>query len=211
MTERYKYPRTTHLPWSPGATSDDLVSSDLSGLKGEVVITTKMDGENTTIYPDSYTHARSVDSKYHISRAWVKSFAASVSYRIPEGLRLCGENMTALHSIDYFNLDSYFLLFSVWEGDTVWSWEDTVELANELGVIYVPVLYRGTMPDQKWFRQLESDLLHQKQEGYVIRSAESFTREEFPDKVMKWVRKNHVQTNEHWTNQSFVQNGLRRR
>lgn len=45
--EKYKYPRTRHLPSSPGATSDDKFISDFSGFKGKkVVITEKMDGEN---------------------------------------------------------------------------------------------------------------------------------------------------------------------
>jgi len=43
-----KYPRTYHLPWSPGVNSDDRIIQDLSGVKGkEVIVTLKMDGENT--------------------------------------------------------------------------------------------------------------------------------------------------------------------
>ncbi len=54
-----KYGRTYHLPMSPGATKDDKIVSDLSGLFGaaEVVITKKMDGENTTIHARG-CHAR---------------------------------------------------------------------------------------------------------------------------------------------------------
>lgn len=56
---RTHYPRTAHLPWSPGATSDDVRIADLSGLTGrEVVVTEKLDGENTTLYADGL-HARS--------------------------------------------------------------------------------------------------------------------------------------------------------
>ncbi|MFE9924807.1 RNA ligase family protein, partial [Streptomyces sp. NPDC005774] len=48
---RVHYPRTPHLPWSPGAASDDIRAGDLSGLRGrEVVVTEKLDGENTTLY-----------------------------------------------------------------------------------------------------------------------------------------------------------------
>lgn len=32
MVRRVKYPRTSHLPWSPGATSDDKILQDLSRL-----------------------------------------------------------------------------------------------------------------------------------------------------------------------------------
>ena len=61
--DRIKYPRTPHFPWSPGATDDDKILQDLSVFdKQPVVITEKMDGENTTIYADGYIHARSLDS-----------------------------------------------------------------------------------------------------------------------------------------------------
>ena len=45
-----KYPRTYHLPYSPGATKDDkkLQASWFEYYKGkEIVITAKLDGENT--------------------------------------------------------------------------------------------------------------------------------------------------------------------
>lgn len=42
-----KYPRTLHLPGSPGMTDDDKVIKSLAGFEGEeVVVTAKMDGEN---------------------------------------------------------------------------------------------------------------------------------------------------------------------
>ena len=36
-------------------------------------------------------------------------------------------------------------------------------------------------------------------EGIVMRLADSFPIEEFPNCVCKWVRPHHVQTGEHWT------------
>ena len=44
----------------------------------DLVITEKMDGENTTIH-NGGTFARSPDSRYHPSRDWLKAFAASIS------------------------------------------------------------------------------------------------------------------------------------
>lgn len=32
---------------------------------------------NCTIYPDGSCHARSLDSGYHVSRTWIKQFAAN--------------------------------------------------------------------------------------------------------------------------------------
>ena len=55
---RTHYPRTPHLPWSPGATPDDVRAGDPGALRGrEVVVTEKLDGENTTLYRDGM-HAR---------------------------------------------------------------------------------------------------------------------------------------------------------
>ena len=42
---RYKYPRTYHLPFSPGGTSDDKILLNDEHLNGiEVVVTEKTDG-----------------------------------------------------------------------------------------------------------------------------------------------------------------------
>jgi hypothetical protein len=42
-----KYPRTLHLPWSPGLTNDDRQLKSTEHFEGrEVVVTVKMDGEN---------------------------------------------------------------------------------------------------------------------------------------------------------------------
>ena len=61
--ESYKYPRTFHLPWSPGVASDDKVIESLDAFVGrEVVVTEKMDGENSSLYSNGHIHARSMDS-----------------------------------------------------------------------------------------------------------------------------------------------------
>ena len=44
---KQKYPRTYHLPWSLGATSDDKILKDTSCFDDKIVIITeKLDGEN---------------------------------------------------------------------------------------------------------------------------------------------------------------------
>ena len=43
-----KYPRTYHLLYSPGTTSDDRFAKDISNIIGKrIIITEKLDGENT--------------------------------------------------------------------------------------------------------------------------------------------------------------------
>lgn len=87
---RCKYPRTPHLPWSPGVSDDDILLNTASFFENkQVVVTEKMDGENTTVYRD-FIHARSIDSRFHPSRTWVKAMQAQIGYQIPDGWRICG-------------------------------------------------------------------------------------------------------------------------
>lgn len=123
---RVKYPRTYHFDFSLGLSSDDKLISSLDAFEGqEVVVTTKMDGENTTLYSD-YTHARSLDSGHHESRSWIKSKQAEIGHLIPQGWRICGENLYARHSIVYNDLHSYFYVFNIWnEENKCLSWDAT--------------------------------------------------------------------------------------
>ena len=203
--ERIKYPRTPHLPWSPGRTVDDIaLDFDDVFVNKEVVITEKMDGENTTLTRD-YTHARSVDGRHHASRTWLKRFHGEIAHLIPNGVRICGEYLYAQHSIKYDNLKSYFYGFSVWKGNICWDWDQSLELMDRLGIEAVPVFYR--MPyDASFIRSLT--LNHDKIEGYVIRKTESFLLPDFAQSVAKYVRPNHVTTDEHWMNAAIVPNQL---
>lgn len=208
MTQpRYKYPRTPHLPWSPGASSDDVHLDVLAQFEGkEVVVTEKLDGENTTMYAD-HLHARSIDSRHHPSRDWVKHFHGTIAYQLPDGWRLCGENVYAKHSIAYDQLESYFYMFSIWdETNHCLDWDQTEEWAALLGCALPPIMYRGIW-DQKLIQALSFDT--NTCEGYVVRSVEGFAYEDFSSHIAKWVRKGHVQTDKHWMHQSVVPNQLR--
>ncbi|GAA2845892.1 RNA ligase family protein [Nonomuraea rubra] len=202
---RVQYPRTSHLPWSPGVSPDDVRAGDLSGLRGrEVVVTEKLDGENTTLYADGL-HARSLDSGHHPSRAWVKGLQGRIGGRIPAGWRVCGENVFARHSIAYQGLESWFYGFSVWDGDRCLDWDRTVAFLRGLGIPVPPVLWRGVF-DERALRGLRLD--PERQEGYVVRAAGGFGREEFAGRVAKWVRPEHVRTGTHWMHAAVVPNGL---
>ena len=79
---KVKYPRTYHFEWSPGKTKDDKTLFDLSNFEGKnIVLTEKMDGENTTMMKDWY-YARSLDSKDHPSRHWVKGLWGNIKHDI---------------------------------------------------------------------------------------------------------------------------------
>ncbi len=206
-TLKVKYPRTHHLPWSMGATSDDKTLKNINHFVGKnVIITEKLDGENTTMYNHSI-HARSLTMDSHPSRDWVKQLWSSIRYNIPDGYRICGENMFAVHSIEYSELQSYFFAFSVWEHDTCLSWDDSLELIALLGLATPKVLYNGVF-DEQAIRNIELDKDWDSFEGYVVRLADSFKYSDFSKSVAKYVRANHVTTDTHWKTKSIVRNKL---
>ncbi len=189
-----------------GYSSDDVHISSLNQFEGKsIVITEKMDGENTTLYSD-YIHARSIDSRHHNSRNWVKALQAQLAYQIPSGWRICGENLYAQHSVTYTQLASYFLGFSIWdENNRCLSWSDTIAFFERLDIKYPKVIYQGIW-QEKHIRQLQVDT--SKQEGYVVRLQDSFAYTDFALSVAKWVRQNHVQSDEHWMHKEVIANGL---
>ena len=210
FTDYVKYGRTFHLPHSPGVNDDDKTLKDYSNFEGQkVVITKKMDGENTTGYADGHIHARSIDSRGGEDRAWVKQFLSERLYELPAGWRICGENVWAEHSIHYDNLPSYFLGFSIWdERNVCQSWEATQLYFDVLGITTVPVLYIGQF-DRDVLTKIEKDLNWETDEGYVIRLHREFPYKDFKNAVAKYVRKGHVQTTKHWrAGRSFTPNGL---
>jgi hypothetical protein len=205
MNALIKYPRTMHLPWSASLTDDDKMIKTMQAFEGrEVIVTEKMDGENTTLYRDNF-HARSLDSRHHVSRDYVKSFWASIRNCIPEGHRVCGENVYAQHSIGYTDLPAYFLGFSMWFEDFCLSWDDTLEEFAAIGITPVKTLYRGIY-DEKIIKRLWTP--ESKSEGYVLRITDEFYLQQFPLLVAKFVRPNHVQTNKHWSSQTVIPNKL---
>ncbi len=210
-----KYPRTYHLPWSPGTTSDDRIAKSVDTLLGvDLVITEKLDGENCGMDRGG-VYARSHAA--YTTSAWsreVRALNARIGRDIPEDEMLFGENMEGIHSIEYSELTSYYYLFGIRKKLTfqngeergIWfPWKAVEEYAFLLDIPTVPVLFKGTVTSEKELKLLTEELCNQpsalggKREGIVIRNSETFLDEEFSKNVMKWVRKNHVSTDEHWT------------
>lgn len=203
---KIKYPRTYHLEWSEGKTSDDKTLFDLSNFENkEIIITEKMDGENTTMMFDSF-YARSLDSNNHPSRNFVKGIWGNIKHNIPNGFRICGENLYAQHSLKYENLPSYFMVFSIWDKERCLSWDETIEYCYLFGLTPVTVIYRGIF-DLDIIKNLKIDT--NTQEGYVVRLSNEFLLADFQKSVVKWVRNGHVQTDEHWTNKPIIPNKLK--
>lgn len=213
MNIRYKYPRTYHVPWSENLKNDDRMHHNMEGAfhTKAVIVTEKLDGENTTMYND-IIHARSIDSQNsnHPSRDMVKGLWGNIKHVIHPDCRICGENMYAEHSIKYEDLESYFYVFSMWFEQYAYSWDKTLQeiamIKHNTGIELstVPILYYGIYDEDKihntWLKYTKD--LNRESEGYVIRIHNEisfdFESHSFFFQMAKYVRKNHVQTDEHW-------------
>lgn len=191
-----KFPRILHLPGSPGLTAGDRVLRDLSGLQGcHLVVTEKMDGENTTFMSD-ICFARSPGSASHPSQGVVKTIWAGVCSDIPAGWRVCGENLRATHSVPYRELAGYFQVFAVFnEHGSCLSWSETEEWSGLLGLPTVPILWQGDNLDAAcsvWAERAHTE----RSDGFVVRDAGTILPAMWSGKIAKWVRANHLQTQE---------------
>jgi hypothetical protein len=176
-----------------------------------MVGTIKMDGENTTLYRD-HIHARSLDSKHHPSRDEVKAFWSAVAHDIPDHWRFCGENMFARHSIGYEDLRHVFYGFSVWDHRNVaLAWDEgadnTLEWFDLLGIQPVETVYDGVFDDAA-MRRIAREVLDLGHEGVVFRVADPIPYREFAESAAKFVRADHVTTEDHWMHGEIVRNGI---
>ena len=212
-----KYPRTYHLPFSPGATKDDkkLPDSWFDNYRGkEVVITEKMDGANSGMNcVDVYARSHGAPTRDPWSRnLWDPRDGLYWRIRslIGPDEMLFGENMYGVHSIEYNRLTDYFYLFAVRNDERWYSWDEVEEMADMLNIQRVPVIWRGVLESEEQVAQIiretmtEPSAYGDEKEGVVMRTADSFDIYEdgqlsFPFHVCKYVRANHVQTDEHWT------------
>lgn len=201
-----KYPRTLHLPSSPGTTSDDRIATDVSGIIGvPFIITEKLDGENNSMTSKGVYARSHTDFTVSPWSSKVRQLHDILKYDISEDLYIFGEAMSAVHSIEYAELISHFYMFGArYKG--IWSsWQEVEDYAFLLDLPTVPVLFKGTVNSYKELKELIEDLVYKPsslggiREGVVARVQREFTDDEFETCVFKWVRKDHVTTDEHWT------------
>ncbi|MGB0977592.1 MAG: RNA ligase family protein [Prolixibacteraceae bacterium] len=205
-----KYPRTYHFPFSqPNRKDDKYWSTDYYKHFEDkrVICTIKMDGENTSMYPD-HVHARSLNSEMDDTRKKVKDIWSRIAWEIPEDWRLCGENLYARHTIPYDNLESYFYMFSIWYGNNIcMSWDEMCEWADILNIATVPVLYDGIF-DANIVEDLPNDPRLKGQEGFTMRIADEFPYASFRNSLVKYVSPDFVVPHGHWRRNKIVPNNL---
>jgi hypothetical protein len=202
--ESHKYPRTYHFPFSPGTTSDDRINHDwLSLLQHEIVVTEKLDGENTCIKRDGvYARSHAAPTR----NPWAKNMWdiwENVKNSLGD-LDVFGENLYGLHSIEYTLLNSHFYIFGMRDGDTWLAWDEVVFYAQLLELPIVPVFQRGVLTENDVKIGIKTALTEGSKlggecEGVVCRTAQTFDNQDFSNNVLKYVRHNHVKTDEHWT------------
>lgn len=215
-----KYPRTFHLPFSPGATNDDKIAKNVDFLLNTpLILLEKIDGSNLSINKDNVFARTHSGPPKHYSFNFAKSIHASIKHKLVDGLDYFGEYCYAKHSIAYSELPGYFLLFGIRayiDGNGWWkSWGSVKSFAKTLDIPTVPELEKIQVSSAKELQKAvekhmnEPSVCGGEREGIVVRLAEAFSVREFSKANLKYVRQNHVQTSEHWMNQEIIPNKLK--
>ena len=217
MSVSRKYGRTYHYPFSPGTSSDDRINreywDDIRQLNS-VIHTEKLDGENNCLSKYGVfarSHATPTVSPW---TAFLRERWSLIRNDIGD-YEIFGENLYAIHSIEYRNLESHYFVFGVREGDRWLSWEETEFIAAAFDLPVVPVLQECSDLTYKAGFELNVLELVKKpgtfnsvdpltgkvctMEGIVTRNKYEYGVDEFQENVFKYVRKGHVKTDEHWT------------
>lgn len=207
-----KYPRTYHFQFSPEIKDDDKVISfkDLGNfLDEEIIITEKLDGGNTTLKPFIGVFARSHSTPTSCETFdYIKNVHFfPKQHLMNETYEYCGENLFAIHSIEYENLKDYFYLFNIYnEEKEKWlNWDEVEKEAQKLNFKIVPLVFRGKIDNLSWLNKFldeeikKPSFLGGKREGFVVRVNTEVSNEDFNKFIAKYVRKGHVQTDEHWS------------
>lgn len=213
-----KYGRTYHFPFSPGTTSDDRINhtywDDIRQIE-TLVHTEKLDGENNCLNRFGVfarSHAAPTTSAWtnQIRERW------ELIKRDLEDIELFGENLYAVHSIEYKAIESYYYIFAVRCLDKWLSWEEVKFYAALFDFPTVPELLieptAGLTQEGlqnrilDWAKepsifgstdtQTHTDCTR---EGIVSRNMGEYAVADFARNVFKYVRKGHVKTGEHWT------------
>jgi hypothetical protein len=208
MHNSQKYPRTMHLPFSPGSTSDDkfMTNEVFNEFAGhELVYTEKLDGSNVCLTSSDVFSRSHNGPPGHISFDRLKLLHSVIRNNILDDLSIFGEWCFAVHSIKYSMLQHHLNVFGIRDDLTGewWDWDDVSGYAGSIGVPTVPVILRGAVKNSTEIKNIVenfaslSSVYGPTREGLVIRRSGRFT--DVGSSVGKYVRKDHVQTDEHWT------------
>jgi len=217
MTNSRKYGRTYHYPFSPGTSSDDRIQYEYWDNISRIpllVHTEKLDGENNCLSKlgvFARSHSAPTTSPWTES---LRQYWKLIRKDLGE-LEVFLENLYAIHSIEYRNIEHHFYVFAIRDGDQWLSWEETKFYASMLDLPVVPEInIFQTPPDKTAFEQQIKNITSGRGtfepfesmtgqptviEGIVTRNARRYGINDFSENVFKYVRKGHVKTDVHWT------------
>ncbi len=219
--ENIKYPHTPYLGFSPSADVHDVSDSGYFNLESflgkPLMVTTKMDGSNALL-THSIVAARNGSIAAHKSFDMLKAMHSKLAHLIPEDVQVFGEWLYAKHSIHYSGalaLPSLFQVFAIYQRSTqMWlGWIVIKAWSTKLGFPTVSIV--KTVEESNPQRlthvltRLGNDVIKEGHEGIVIRSIYPFHYGQFSSNIAKYVRPNHVTTDDHWSMQPIVKNEVR--
>lgn len=209
ISKGYKFPRTHHLPWSPNKKdTNDKVHKHIDFLLNrQLVVTKKMDGECQCWTKSSFS-LRSPDSTGGKLRSKARAKWAEIQWRIPDNIILFVEDISNVHSIQYPLDIPQFYLIAVAALSTngmfflPYDWDSEFESVSHYGKMFrldpVPLLFETKVSNRDQLEKQTSHIIDTDiDEGFVIRPKLGFF--DWTASTGKWVRENHVKTDEHWT------------
>lgn len=220
MSISRKYGRTYHYDFSLGTTSDDRINNDWwedMQKFNESIDTEKLDGENTCLNGIGiFARSHAAPTKHPWSNYLKQKYSMIKNDLKENNVELFGENIYAQHSIIYPNIDNHFYLFGVRVLDKWLSWKEVQWYAEIFDYPTVPVLNRTKISDtskegvinrvanivsnESTFGSIQNGSMEPcTMEGLVTRNIGEYSVNKMSENVFKWVRKNHVSTDEHWS------------
>ncbi len=220
MSVSTKYGKTLHFDFSPGTTSDDRINREWRNQIQQfdnVVHTEKLDGENTCLSQYGVFARSHVAPTIH---PWADHLKIKQSVFFTDlkenNLEIFGENLYAIHSIIYPRLEDHFYVFGIRVHDMWLSWEETKWYAEFFDLKVAPELSFQDTKDTELIKQTVLGLSNQPsvfgsqqnntnplrdctREGIVTRNVLEYPVDKFAENVFKFVRKDHVQTDIHWS------------
>lgn len=212
---------------------DTGMTSVESFLDIPIVVTIKLDGSNTMLVSDEEEPVRARNGRdaehYSFDHLKKEYWDRNVYENLPDHLQVFGENVYAKHSIHYGcdgccdernrgpPLNDIFMVYGVYDTRfNLWlSWEETKAVAEAIGFPTVPVVsnWRESEIDneavwRKMITDMAEEIVDEGHEGIIVRSQFPFHYGQFDRKVGKYVRPNHVQTDEHWSEGSVEWNKI---